>query len=62
VGTRELIRTLLHEKDKARANYSAETKETEHLEVCLEVAQAGQAAAENATEAVRAQLVRPMPE
>ena len=52
--TRELIWALLHEKDEARANYSAETKETEHLKVWLEVAQAGQAAAKNVTDAVRA--------
>ena len=55
--TRDLIRTLLREKDEARENYAEETIKTGHLEISLEVAQAGQAATENAMEAVRAQLI-----
>ena len=53
---RELIRQLYWEKDEAWVNYSKETKKTDRLAVCLEVAQAGQSATEYERLIIHAQL------
>ena len=52
-----LIQTLLHEKDEARQTYAAEILKAEALRTSLEASQAGQLPANNALEAVRAQLM-----